>query len=343
MEKNVIEDIINAGQVLTVHELEKPQHVIISSIQGSGNDGFKLFDILEFSEEDRNKEAQNLCNIGMDIFGNNGMMYFLLVAKKQKRGIIFCLSGSYRTRAGDLVRFLTENHDYVEYEFETEEPAVSCAFSRFDSEYSQQKIVEDYANRTQEYFQNCDLIDATTYTCSADRVNAIARLPVYVKKKLPRAYVKSLDIASTKDSICLKTLENKSGVKFIPSEEIFIMIGSSGETYDIRKEKFNELYIESDVVSVEEFVREFDMQPVAKIAGGKEISLIDYAHVCIPQKANCVYAKKLSRITKVFSVKKPQEYYLGMSGDYIIIDVDDLTGIHIVREEVLTKTYEKVG
>lgn len=307
-------------------EIMKKIDVYVNKSDKSGEDLMMVLDELYHDWSGRLQERQ--------------YEYLVIIRGGVDNSYMFCLSKSYQTRAGDLVRFLLKDSGRVEKEFSTDDHMESWAFRKFKGDLKLIPSLNECVDLIDSYFQNCDLVDAGTY--GENKAEEIEKLPIFQKRKLPRAYVKTVDLTECGSEVVIKSLENQSGVKMIAGDETYIMIGQSGEAYDITRDKFLELYEESDIITMAEFTEKFETQPLADISGEFEVNLREYAKVCMPRTANRVYSKQLSRMTKVFSLRRPKEYYLGVPGDYMTIDVDDLAGIHIVARDVFAKTYKKI-
>jgi phosphoglycolate phosphatase len=198
--------------------------------------------------------------------------------------------------------------------------------------------VESYVNeRAKSYFSDSDWIEAVSY--AKLHPEEICEQNLYHKKKIPWAYVKTVDIAAAGEKLSLKSLENESGLVVTADEDTYIMIGCRGEVYDIRRNTFENTYQETEenldvFASMMEFIPELVI-----LQGAKYVSLEEHAHLCYPKDGGGIYAKKLEKRTKVFPANGSTEYYLGKAGDYLAIRKDDLTDIYVIREDVFLETY----
>ena len=189
------------------------------------------------------------------------------------------------------------------------------------------------------YFCDCDCVLAREY--GVEHGDEIMNLPIYVKKHIPWAYVRSIDLVKQGENIHIKSLENESGLEIISDEKNYIMIGYRGEVYDIKKEKFERTY-ETTEEPLDVFVQMMDMLPAAEIQStGDYVSLEEMARLCYPKSGVGIYAKKLEKRTKVFPVGDGQEYFLGRPGDYMAVRPDDLCDIYIIESEIFYRTYEE--
>ena len=75
---------------------------------------------------------------------------------------------------------------------------------------------------------------------------------------------------------------------------------------------------------------------------GKSNSLLPLAKSCESIGDNRIYAKKLTKTTKLFSYWDSDKYMLGQRGDYLAVSQDDIHDIFIVDKNVFKKTYKSV-
>ncbi len=288
------------------------------------------------SEDSDTKERENqdmlvkIYKKAINLMERDRICYFLL-ENSARSDCRMLISNSCRTRARDMFDYLCHDLEILE-EYIAKDHLSSWAYGRIPN------AVNVNLAAMNRYLDVTEIVDAADY--AVQNAALIPELPVYQKKSMPRAYAKTLDIAPRGTELILKTFENRSGTFIVADENAYIMIGVSGEAYDISKEKFDELYVENNDLSLQEYVSGFTGKTMCSAkCNGTDIDLTAYAHICLPKKRNIVYAKKLERMTKVFSVRKPKEYYLGLPGSYMTIDESDLTSIHIVEGDIFRKTF----
>lgn len=190
------------------------------------------------------------------------------------------------------------------------------------------------------YFENTIEINAREYAQMYQ--TDIPTYSRYQKRKEGWAFVKTVDIAEKGKEIRIQTLENESGSVIVSSEDKYIMIGQRGEVYDIDREKFVATYVETEEV-FDSFERMTEYLPAVELIETEEyISLEEYAHVCYPKPGAGIYAKQLTKRTKIFSVGRNGEYFLGEKGDYMAIRPEQYEDIYIIKEDVFVSTYESV-
>lgn len=196
-------------------------------------------------------------------------------------------------------------------------------------------LLSYFMEQTDAYFSKTAVIYADK---EAAREEKIRQLPIYCKKQVPWAVVETLDIAKPGEKICIKTLENDTGLIIHADADLLIMIGCLGEVYEITRQKFENSYEKSDE-QLDIFSQLLDFIPAVELPRTGEYKTIDeLAYLCVP-KPGGIYAKQLQVRTKVFG-KGRGDYFIGKAGDYLAIRLDDLQDMYIIRREVFERTYE---
>ena len=197
-------------------------------------------------------------------------------------------------------------------------------------------LLSYFMEQTDAYFTGTEVIYADKAAVS--REAQIRQLPIYCKKQIPWAVVDTLDIAEPGEEICIKTLENDTGLIIHADADLLIMIGCLGEVYEITRQKFESSYEKSDD-RLDIFSQILDFIPAVELPQTGEYKTIDeLAYLCVP-KPGGIYAKQLQVRTKVFG-KGREDYFIGKAGDYLAIRMDDLQDMYIIRREVFERTYE---
>lgn len=265
--------------------------------------------------------------------------YILFVADSQAEIRLFFSSGTREIRALEFLDTLIPEFGLVKGSGECAEGQISSVILEVKMANNEiTDVIEYFLKQTADYFANCDCIEAEEY--GKEHEEDIKGLQRYVKRKEGWAFVKSLDVAEKGTQIQIKTLENESGMLLTADEEAYIMIGCRGEVYDMKRQKFEATY-EATKEPLDVFERMLDFIPAVENAStGEYISLDELAHICYPKQGSGIYAKKLSKRTKVFPVGGNREYFYGRPGDYIAIRADDLCDSYIIQGDVFERTYE---
>ena len=267
--------------------------------------------------------------------------YMLFITENREEISLFFYSGTRRVRALEFLDFLIPEFGLVKGNAECAEGCISSVILKVKMAATDiSEVMEYFLQKTGEYFDGCDCMEAEEYGRNHEK--EIMEWQRYVKRKEGWAFVKSLDVAEQGQKIQIKTLENESGMFVNASEDVYIMIGCKGEVYDIKRQKFETTY-ETTKESLDVFERMLDFIPaVENVATGEYISLDEFAHICYPKQGAGIYARRLTKRTKIFPSGEQQEYFYGRPGDYMAVRVDDLCDSYIIEEEVFEKTYEPV-
>ncbi|MDY2606768.1 MAG: hypothetical protein SOV90_02385 [Lachnospiraceae bacterium] len=201
------------------------------------------------------------------------------------------------------------------------------AFTGMDAE----TLIEKMSSK---YFEDTEVINSMEDEISLDDMKH------YVKRRIPWAFVRTKDICGIGTNLCIKSLENTSGVIITSAEDLYIMIGNRGEVYDIKREKFEASYIETnEKLDVFESMLNF-IPSVLNVDSGNYESIDELAYMCYPRKGNGIYAKELQKRTKVFGINNNAEYFIGEKGDYLAARVDDVRDVYIIKRDIFQDTYE---
>lgn len=266
--------------------------------------------------------------------------FLLLTWKESEEERLYFYSDTKKVRA---LEFL----DYLISEFGLVRGNAGLAGGRISSAILKVKMAalditettEYFLKMAASYFDDCDWIDAAEY--GKQNADDIPNRTRYVKKRIPWAYVRSVDIVSEGEQFAIKSLENESGITLTANEDTYIMVGCRGESYDMKRERFERSYEATDE-PLDIFERMLDFLPEAEIvATGDFIGLDEMAHLCYPKKGAGIYAIKINKRTKVFPVNGDDEYYLGRPGDYLAVRPEDFSDVYIIQGEIFEQTYEE--
>lgn len=265
--------------------------------------------------------------------------YILFVADNQTEIRLFFCSGKREIRALEFLDTLIPEFGLVKGSGECAEGQISAVILEVKMANDEiADVIEYFLKQTMDYFTSCDSIEAEEY--GRIHKDDIMELQRYVKRKEGWAFVKSLDVAEKGTQIQIKTLENESGMLLTAEEDAYIMIGCRGEVYDMKRQKFEATY-EATKEPLDVFERMLDFIPAVENAStGEYISLDELAHICYPKQGSGIYARKLSKRTKIFPAGGNREYFYGRPGDYMAIRADDLCDSYIIQGDVFERTYE---
>lgn len=238
--------------------------------------------------------------------------------------------------ANELAAFLTEkvgfgggNIEKGAGYFSIERLKFQGLFSQGEPFLHQQQMIEWYlAKRVESYYDSFEVIHYHSHQLFAKDMKA------YKKKKLVVGAVHSISIFPEGAPILIRTLEGDMEV--ISGRNIYIMIGVQGEAYPITLEK----YAASYRIVNQPFQIEAEYSPtVYNRITAESVELMPYAHACVSTGETLIYAKALTRRTKVFSKWNYTSYMTGREGDCIVFRQDDPTDVYIIRQDIFKQTY----
>jgi phosphoglycolate phosphatase len=188
---------------------------------------------------------------------------------------------------------------------------------------------EEYLRtRLREYLTAYDLIYADDH-----RVD-FTSMPRFQKLPNPQGFAKASDIFGPKARITVRTLEGD--VDIAAEDNVYIMIGVSGEVYPIHREKFERSYVVRDEPYAE--TTEYVPSVINKATGEKK-SILPFAQSCAPVEEKYVRAAALTKDTKVFTNWDLEKYYFGAPGDYLVANEGDWNDCYIVRQDIFLNSY----
>lgn len=190
---------------------------------------------------------------------------------------------------------------------------------------------EYFLAKMDEYYEGYDVVSYT------DERRTPERLRRYRKKAGIYGFVRSADVFPCGTEFMIRTLEGD--VYVTASEDIYVMIGQTGEAYPVEKKVFEGRYAPLDGA----FTGEFEYAPSAvNLSEGKSIPLIPFARRCKAGAGATIYAMPLEKYTKVFTRWKYEAYMSGVSGDMLCYTEGDDRDVYIVKKEIFDSTYEEV-
>lgn len=261
----------------------------------------------------------------------------LLIGNMSDRFLIRCLCRTNRIRALELIDFVFGQFGVAKGTAEWAQGSISeVLLDVCISESEATDVTGYFMMRTDEYFTECEIVEAETF--AKEHPETVAGMKAYEKAKVSWAYVRTTDIVPEGVELSVRTLENDTGVLVTAAEDVYIMIGCRGEVYQIQKEKFETSYEVSDE-KLDIFTQVFDFIPAVERTDDRTYIPIDEAaNLCYPKKGAAVLALQLSKRTRVFA-KNGTDYFVGDAGDYMAMRMEDKQDIYIIRQEVFRRTY----
>lgn len=275
----------------------------------------------------------------VELLKEHDLDFLLLSHHWQEQQELYFFSRTKAVRALEFLGYLLEDSGLVKGDAAYAQGQISLVMLRvYEAEEEIYDTLQYFMYRVEQYFNEIELIDAAGY--AKEHEEDIRNMARYVKKQEKWFYVRTLDIVEAGHKICIKTLENESGVIVTADEDTYIMIGCRGEVYDIARNKFEQTYQVSDE-PLDVFEQMLYYIPAVETVPEREyISLDELAKICYPVAGSGIYVKQLTKRTKVFSVNEQQGYFLGEAGDYMAIRPDDYEDIYIIKKDIFEGNYE---
>lgn len=194
---------------------------------------------------------------------------------------------------------------------------------------TEDKLITYFFEQTIAYHNSYDIIYASDYDIDTTTMRVYKKLPVVL------GYVPITNVVPSGTEICIRTLE--ADLNLVAKDDLYIMIGISGEVYPIQKETFFKSYQPCDKAL--EISSEYLPTIISK--GDTTIyELLPFARGCVSTSTTSIYAKELNRSMKIFTKWDTINYMLGSKGDYIAARCDDNHDIYIIRRDIFYKTYQ---
>lgn len=196
--------------------------------------------------------------------------------------------------------------------------------------FDDDSIESFFKERLDEYFKETEIIYAGEHT------EDIADLAFYRKVPVKVGYAESVKLSPAGSKITVRTLEGDVDIDVSPDH--YIILGVDGEIYPCSKKKFESNYR----VLEEEYVYPGEYPPtVIRTLTNDRIGLLPFAKSCLATGGDGIYARELDHRVKVFTKWDPAKYYLGKTGDYLAVRVDDLSDVYVIERKIFEKTYVK--
>ena len=201
-------------------------------------------------------------------------------------------------------------------------------YVEIDDDSAKYSISNIIRQRMNDYFENSEIIYARNAKLDIDNMSKYVKSPIVVGYIKPQVHVPSGNMA------IVRTLEGDNNVAI--KDNTVLIIGIKGDVSAITEEKFESTYTKTR----KKFSLNLDYTPTIKDAdNGKTYSLMPGAKGCISTSEINIYARKLTKTTKVFPYWESDSYMIGKKGDYICVSVDDPHDIFIVDKSLFKKTY----
>ncbi len=192
-------------------------------------------------------------------------------------------------------------------------------------------IVDFLIKRVTMYYENFDIIRAEEYTVDPDRMK------IFVKKPQIMGFVTSDSIFGYGASFRVRSVE--ADFKVRASDDLIIMTDSRGSAYLIDKAKFDSTYEVTEGV----FDVRADYHPHAICFDREPREPHKLCFSCCRSRGGAkVYARRLDRNTKLYTIWDSKNYISGMVGDYLVVRMDDQRDVYIIDRERFDEIYKEL-
>lgn len=224
--------------------------------------------------------------------------------------------GGHTEKAGGILRnelIIKEYKDYTE----------------IDDASAKHSISNIIRERMADYFENSDIIYAS------DANLDISKMAKYERAHITLGYVEPQNHIPTGNMAIIRTLDGDNNIEI--RDNTVLIIDMKGNVTAISSEEFKNSYIRSQ----KKYRLNIDYNPTIKNADtGKFIQLMPYAKTCESIGDIKIYAKKLTKTTKLFPYWDTDKYMIGLKGDYLAVSQDDIHNVFIVDKKMFKKTYK---
>ena len=202
-------------------------------------------------------------------------------------------------------------------------------YVEIDDQSAKFSISNILKQRLNDYFENSDIIYAKKTKIDTNKMKRYIANPFVVGVIDPKKYIPAGNMAIIRTISGDKNIEIKKNTLFIVTE--------AGEIYGISEDIFKKNYIKTR----KHFKITTDYSPIIKNADtGKTYHIITEVKPYISNGEINIYAKKLTKTTKLFTTWDNEKYMLGLKGDYIAASIDDPNNIFIIEKNIFKKTYD---
>lgn len=226
--------------------------------------------------------------------------------------------GGHTEKAGGILKnelIIKQYPDYIEIDDASAEHSIS-------------NIIRE---RMADYFENADIIYSSNATLDVSQMNKYERTPITL------GYVEAYDNIPVGNMAIVRTMDGDNNI--LIKDNTLLIIDITGNVKAITTEKFNNSFKKSK----KKFKLNIDYSPTIKNADtGKSIPLLPIAKSCESTSDIKIYARVLTKTTKLFSYWDQDRYMVGKKGDYLCVSQDDLHDMFIVDKNLFRKTYKSV-
>lgn len=201
--------------------------------------------------------------------------------------------------------------------------------NKYNHYFSDLNMDAYFLGRIRAYYDSFDIVYGANHQLKIDEMS------LYSKKPMAYGYVATTDLAAEGLTIMVRTL--KGDLNIMAAKERIILIGLLGDVTTINRETF----IKGYQLEHGNFMPEADYIPhIVDGASGNSVNLVQYARLCVSLGNQKVYAKSLTKYTKVFTSDHQEGYMSGKPGDFIALNVDAPLEAFIIEKAAFEESYE---
>lgn len=180
-----------------------------------------------------------------------------------------------------------------------------------------------------DFYESFEIIHCNTIPYNIDEMH------LYRKRRKKRGYVRSTDILPAGTVFYVRSRLNDLKVK--ADDSVYIMMTETGITYTIEEKKLYSSYNAENMP----FRPEVEYPPCI-IDGHNRIALMPFLRSCLANPETTVYAKELTRCTKLFTSLQEDKFMLGKEGDFLVMRKDDMKDMYISPKVAFMGNYDLV-
>ena len=183
----------------------------------------------------------------------------------------------------------------------------------------------------------------TVIDCAAPPQGFREHMRPYKKRDVTVGYVPSTELFPAGTRVCLRMLEGDTVIT--AEEDIYIIIGTQGEVYFMRKAMFDHKYLplEDSGAGYAPAIMPAYEPTVSPMTSAEKVLLLDRARLCRSRLDGVpVQARQLDAPAKVFPLWDKNNYLLAAPGDWLIAQGGDICDLYVVKEQVFPLLYDAV-
>lgn len=192
-----------------------------------------------------------------------------------------------------------------------------------------QDIMTYLLNRVSEYFNSYDV------TNKEDCKKLIHEMEVYEGRPVSYGMCESTHLGTPGEMLHIRTISKEFQVEI--SEDTYLLASMYGDVIPVDREWFTEKY----EITGSGYECNSEYKPHIRVFGSRSALCIkEHIRCCRRIHPSRVYAKQLTKATKIYCDPQKIEYMLGEPSDYLIVREEDLE-VKIMTEEIFHKYYRK--